>query len=46
MAVQAVERELVSTPIFPVCREETGNFSKNRGFQAIDVANIINTSGR
>jgi len=32
MAVQAVLCELVSEAEFPVHREETGNFSKNRGF--------------
>ena len=32
MAVQAVLCELVSEGEFPVRREETGNFSKKRGF--------------
>ncbi len=38
LAVQAVLCELVSAREFPVHREETGNFSKNRGFRAMDVA--------
>ena len=38
VAVQAVRCELVSAREFPVRREETGNFSKNRRFRAINVA--------
>jgi hypothetical protein len=34
LAVEAVESELVSSPIFPVCREKTGNFKRIGRFRA------------
>jgi hypothetical protein len=38
LAVEAVERELVSNSEFPVLREETGNFGEIRGSEATGVA--------
>jgi hypothetical protein len=46
LAVQAVLRELVSKPKFPVTREKTGNFSKNRRFWTINVAETRSGSAR
>jgi hypothetical protein len=37
LAVQAVERELVSERYFPVLREKTGNFGENGRFEAKNV---------
>jgi hypothetical protein len=44
LAVQAVQRELVSKCDFPVRREKTGNFKQNRGFRATGVAKNSNSS--
>jgi hypothetical protein len=44
VAVQAVQRELVSKCDFPVQREKTGNFKQNGGFRATGVAKNSNSS--
>jgi hypothetical protein len=44
LAVQTVPCELVSIDEFPVRREETGNFRKNRGFWLTDVEKARGTS--